>query len=398
MVRKLALPARFKKKEQPYIPQRSDELTAAWFTEVLDNGSTVVAVRAENIGEDIGFMGEVHRCHLTWESDGSNGDLPDSVIVKTPTQVDENFAVGDGMQAYEREIAVYQTLRTTLGLPMPDYFYGAMDPNPAPWLDRPILFLFDHLPIRGVNWVIAQFLKLASKSKRRYVLVIEDIVDARPATQLAGGSLEDAHRALGVLAAFHATNWMRQDATEHYRNIWPLNRASRVFQASYLRNRSTFVERFGTSLGSEMVARLDEIQERSPEISDALAAEPWTLLHGDYRLDNLLFRPNGEIVVLDLQGVSRGRPGFDVTYFITTALTAEHREEEEHLLRTYHDALVAAGIESYSWEQLVVDCKLTKELLAHRLVGTADVLNTTISGQDDQFLDVLQLRVLDWLD
>jgi aminoglycoside phosphotransferase (APT) family kinase protein len=122
------------------------------------------------------------------------------------------------------------------------------------------------------------------------------------------------------------------------------------------------------------------------------------MLHGDYRLDNILFRPNDEIVVLDLQGLSAGRPAVDVAYFITTALTAEHRAEEERLLATYHQALVAAGVSTYSWDELVRDCHSTKEMLAHRLVGTADVLDTAISGGDDVFLDVLQLRVLDWLD
>jgi hypothetical protein len=389
--------SRRRKKERPHIPQRSAELTADWFTSALATGSTVVEVRTQNIGEDIGFMGEVHRCHLTWDTETHDAGLPTSVIVKTPTQIDENFAVGDGMQAYEREIVVYQKFRSTLGLPMADYFYGAMDPNPAPWLDRPIVFLFDHLPIRGVNWVIARFLKLAGKSKRRYILVLEDIDDAQPATQRAGGSLDDAHRALGVLARFHAENWMRSEVVDEYRKIWPVDRAPRVFQASYVRNRDNFIERFGPALEPGMMDRLDDIQDRSPSIVAALAAEPWTLLHGDYRLDNLLFRPDGQIVVLDLQGLSRGRPGFDVAYFITTALTAAHRDAEEHLLRTYHDALVAAGVSSYSWGQLVRDCQLTKELLAHRLVGSADVLNTAMAGDDSEFLDVLQLRVLDWL-
>jgi hypothetical protein len=391
------MPLRRPKKERPHIPQRSAELTAPWFSEVLATGSTVVAVRLEIIGEGVGFMGEVHRCHLTWDGDGSGAELPASVIAKTPTQVDANFAVGDGIQAYEREIVVYQTMHATLGLPMPKYFFGAMDPNPAPWLDRPLIFLFDHLPIRAVNWVIAQFLKLAGRSKRRYVLVIEDIVDARPPSQLVGGSLDDAHQALGVLARFHAHNWMRTEAIEAYQKFWPLDRASRVFQASYVRNREAFVDRFGSVVGDDMMNRLDNIQERVPEISTALAAEPWTLLHGDFRLDNLLFRPNGEMVVIDLQGVSSGRPAFDVAYFITTALTAEHRDEEQRLLRTYHDALVAGGITSYAWDQFVLDCQLTKELLAHRLVGSADVLNTEIDGEQDAFLDVLQLRVLDWL-
>ena len=111
------MPKRRPKAEPPHIPQRSEELTAEWFTGALGVGRTVVAVRHEEIGTDVGFMGEVHRCHLTWDAGDTVSGLPSSVIVKVPTQVDENFAVGDGMQAYEREIVVYQRLRSSLTIP-----------------------------------------------------------------------------------------------------------------------------------------------------------------------------------------------------------------------------------------------------------------------------------------
>ncbi len=397
-MRRPQFPARWKKPERPHIPQRADELTAAWFGEILGSPTAVVEVRHETIGTDVGFMGEVIRCHLTWDGTVIDAARPESVVVKIPTQNDENFALGDALQAYEREIVAYRTFGPSLGLPLPKFFHGAMDPNPTQWLDRPLLFLFDRLPLGGINWVIDQLLKLAGKSKRRYVLVLEDIADARPPTQLAGGSLDDAHRALTVLARFHATNWMRAEVPEEYRKIWPLDRGARVYQASYVRNRPAFVERFGGVVGDDVMARLDDIQSKSPDVVTSLAAAPWTVLHGDYRLDNLLFRPNEEIVVLDLQGVSTGRPAFDVAYFITTALTAEHRDQEQRLLGTYHDALVDAGITSYSLEQLVHDCTLTKEMLAHRLVASTGAIDTELSGDGDPFLDVLQLRVLDWLD
>lgn len=397
-MRRPQFPARWKRPERPHIPQRADELTAAWFGEVLRPPTTVTDLRHETISTDVGFMGEVVRCHLTWGDDGRDAARPGSVIVKIPTQNDENFALGDAMQAYEREIVVYRTFGSSLALPLPRFFHGAMDPNPTPWLDRPLLFLFDHLPLGGINWIIDQLLKLAGRSKRRYILVLEDIADARPPTQLAGGSLDDAREALRVLARFHAANWMRTEVPDAYRKIWPLDRGARVYQAAYVRNRPAFAERFGHVVGDDVMARLDEIQTRAPDISVALAAEPWTVLHGDYRLDNLLFRQDGEIVVLDLQGVSTGRPAFDVAYFITTALTAEHRAEEQRLLRAYHDALVEAGVTSYSFEQLAHDCTLTKEMLAHRLVAGTGAIDTELSGDSDAFLDVLQLRVLDWLD
>ena len=60
--------------ERVVIPQRVEELTAAWFTDVLATGATVTEVRCEEIGIGVGFMGEVHRCHLTWETVAGAGD------------------------------------------------------------------------------------------------------------------------------------------------------------------------------------------------------------------------------------------------------------------------------------------------------------------------------------
>ena len=384
-----------KKASAEVIPQDADELTGAWFTKVLPSRGTVTSVEIEDIGENVGFLGRVYRCHLTW--DGDDADGPASVIVKIPTGNDVNFAIGDGLQCYEREIMVYQELRSSLGLPMPNYLYGAMDPDPAPWIERPLLFLFEKLPIAGINWVLAQFLKMAGASKRRYVLVIEDIENARPPTQAEGGSLEDATAALEVLAKFHAHNWMRTDVPDKHKRVWSVARACRVYQASYARNAESFRERYGKHVDEPMLDRLDEIDERADVLNRQLAAEPWTLLHGDYRLDNVLFKPDGETIVLDLQSLGFGRPAVDVAYFITTALEGEHRSHEESLLRTYHDALVAEGVTSYTYAQLVNDCSMAKEVFAHRMVGAADILDTEKSDGTDDLLDVMQIRILDWL-
>ncbi len=378
------------------IPQRPDEMSAAWFTEILPVEGTVTEVGIEEIGADIGFIGQVYRCRLTWSPPGSANDRPSSVIVKVPTANDENFALGDGLQLYEREIAIYGRGRS-LGIPMPRHWYSAMDPDPAPWLERPLLFLFDHLPIPATNWLIRQFLRFAGKSKRRYVLVIEDIADARPPSQRDGGSLDDALAALKVLARFHAANWLNQDLVDGEKRIWPLDRAPRTYQAGYVRNRDAFIARFGSMVEPAMMQRLDEIQTRVPELRAELTAAPWTILHGDFRLDNVLFRPDGDLLVIDFQSVGYGRPGYDVAYFVTTALSGEHRTEHTRLLRTYHDELVAAGVSDYRWEQLLDDTAKATEMIAHVIVGAADVLDTAVADGED-LAGVLQLRVLDWLD
>ncbi len=383
---------------RPYIPQTAVELTAQWFTEILaaPRSASVTWVDTEPVGEGVGFVGELFRCKLRWDSD--HPDLVQSVVVKVPSTVAANRGVGEGLLAYEREIAVYRDLTDGLGLPMPTHIYSELEPNPAPWLARVFEILLDRLPLSGVNWMIKKSLDLPDSLLRRYVLVMEDIDDARPAAQFDGGTLDDAIEALELLAKFHAANWMNESLLNREPLVWSVARTPKVFQASYLRNRDDFVERFGELLGPAMVARLDAINTVVPELGARLAEPPWTVLHGDYRLDNLLFRPGGEIVVLDYQLLSHGRAGWDVAYFITTALDPTHRADEQRLLRAYHDALVGDGIGDYSYEDLLADTNLTKELLAHRVVGGADVLETQVEGRDESFIDVLLKRVTGWIE
>ncbi len=387
------------RKEKPHIPQNADELTADWFSETIgpdNDGARVTNVEHERIGEGIGFVGDLIRCKLTWDSDDPS--LPASLVAKVPSSITANRSLGEGLMAYEREIVVYRDLAPLLGLPMPAYHHGAMDPNPAPWLLGVVTWLLDHLPLRGVNWMINRLLKMPESALRRFLLVMEDIDDARPAEQFDGGSLDDAYPALAVLAAFHAAHWNDQDLLDQEPLIWPLDRTPKVFQATYKTNRDDFLTRFGDQIEPAMIRHLDDIQENLIERTQELVKPPWTVLHGDYRLDNILYRPDGEIVVLDYQLLLWGRAGWDVAYFITTALDPEHRSEEENMLRHYHDALVKHGVRDYSFDQLRTDTRRTKDMLAHRLIGSGDTIDTQVAGRDASFIDQLVGRVLGWVE
>ncbi|HJM27989.1 MAG: phosphotransferase [Acidimicrobiales bacterium] len=387
------------KRSTLFIPQDGDDFSAEWFTECLqpEYGAAVLEVNREVIGTGIGFVGEVYRCFLTW--DAIREDLPASVIVKVPSKIPANRGLGEGLQLYEREIIAYRELSNGMGIPIPKVYYTAMDDDPTPWLDAVIEFLFTHLPPKGVNWLAVKFLELAGKSPalRRYLLVLEDIHDARPPSQVAGGSLDDASLALTALAKFHATHWLQDASVNISPRVWPLDRLPKVWRASYLRNRNEFVERFGNLIGDEKLKILDQAQEEIPALLKPLGEPPWTLLHGDYRLDNIMFRPDGSIVVIDFQILSKGRPGWDVAYFITTALTPEHKSEEEALLRHYHNVLCSAGVEDYPFSLLLEDVRLTKLLLAHRLVGGRDAFDTELQDTDETFVDVLVKRVVGWI-
>jgi aminoglycoside phosphotransferase (APT) family kinase protein len=98
------------------------------------------------------------------------------------------------------------------------------------------------------------------------------------------------------------------------------------------------------------------------EIMDRLSEPPITLLHGDHRLDNLLFSdvegPDA-VAVLDWQICGRGRGPYDVGYFLSQSLIPEERKGvEEDLVRSYHTALLDNGVTGYSYEQCWEDYRL----------------------------------------
>jgi aminoglycoside phosphotransferase (APT) family kinase protein len=109
-----------------------------------------------------------------------------------------------------------------------------------------------------------------------------------------------------------------------------------------------FTERYAGRIDPDVSALIERFLPRLGEYQ-AIAPEPWTVVHGDFRLDNLLF--GGErVAVLDWQTVRLGPSMSDVAYFIGSALSpADRATNEEALVRDYHARLRAAGID-VSWE------------------------------------------------
>ena len=64
----------------------------------------------------------------------------------------------------------------------------------------------------------------------------------------------------------------------------------------------------------------------------------FALLHGDYRLDNMLFYPDASrVTVVDWQTLGVGLPARDLAYFTATSLKPELRSAiEKDLVDEYH--------------------------------------------------------------
>jgi aminoglycoside phosphotransferase (APT) family kinase protein len=79
----------------------------------------------------------------------------------------------------------------------------------------------------------------------------------------------------------------------------------------------------------------------------ASPAQTFSLIHGDYRLDNLMFDPNGSAVTaLDWQTATSGPPARDLAYFLGTSLVSDQRREhEKDLVGAYCAALGERGVD-----------------------------------------------------
>jgi hypothetical protein len=86
----------------------------------------------------------------------------------------------------------------------------------------------------------------------------------------------------------------------------------------------------------------------------------FSLLHGDYRLDNMLFDPDRtRVSVVDWQTLGVGLPARDLAYFTATSLNSQLRATiEEDLVADYHRALVGCGVAGYDRETCWRDYRL----------------------------------------
>ena len=74
------------------------------------------------------------------------------------------------------------------------------------------------------------------------------------------------------------------------------------------------------ALVDRLVPRLDRYLRSRPQ--------PWTIVHGDFRADNLLFGGD-RVVVVDWQTVGLGPGPGDLSYLLGASLTPDDRRAQE---------------------------------------------------------------------
>jgi hypothetical protein len=219
--------------------------------------------------------------------------------------------------------------------------------------------LADQTPVRTPRVFHVTCEPAAEAADERYMMLMEDLSTLQLGDQVAGVSPQQARAALVGLAAHHARFWNGAglEAADFIPVInGPLNQAgSAIYEASL----PGFMAAFGDQIEPALADFVANYAAIRPRVLDDLAAMPKTLVHFDFRADNLFFEDDGSVVVIDWQAISQGGGAADVGYFISQNLsTANRREHEQGLLRAYHDTLLANGVTGYSFEQLLVDYRV----------------------------------------
>jgi aminoglycoside phosphotransferase (APT) family kinase protein len=120
-----------------------------------------------------------------------------------------------------------------------------------------------------------------------------------------------------------------------------------------------------------------------------LHPDRFALLHGDYRLDNLMFAPDGSVTVVDWQTISVGLPARDLSYFISTSLDPDvRRNRERRLVTDYHEALLGQGVTDYAADDCWYDYRIGM-LHAPLLATLGAAFSTTTERGDDMTLVML---------
>lgn len=295
------------------IPKSIEQADRAWLSDVL--GADVSHAEVTQIGQGVGIMGDIFKVDLTY------GDArgPSSVVVKLPSSFEENRAQGVALGMFEAEVRFYNELAPAVSAGLPDIYLADITPGTAD-----------------------------------FVIVMEDLSHLTLVEQSQGMNLAQAEAAVRTMANIHAVWW---DNAQTEALDWI---------PSMVSDRIAFVDQLLVQILPVFKAGF---AERLPEGGEALytafagnylninrviaARSPWTVTHQDFRVENMLFGHDGEVAVIDWQGIGRGPGAYDLAYLLGGSLDVEvRRTEERQLVRTYLDTLEHAGVSGYGWDAL----------------------------------------------
>ena len=296
------------------IPTEFEQIDVEWMAAAIaaDGSSTLKSIRWERIAEGVGLLGRLARFHLDWDGNDS-AHVPQSVIVKLPSQIPEMVEQAMMFGFYDRELNFYKNIGDRATVRVPHIYLAEAAPEVVP-----------------------------------FVLVMEDLASARVVDQLLGCELEDSLKVARAAAQLHAPYWGKHDELDAM--SWlpavngPLYSAAGPLLEEIV---PAFLAAWIDTLPEGSLELATRAAEGLTELQNRAATDVLTMCHYDLRLDNLLFDDHaGSVCVIDFQLMGTHRGPFDLAYFMGWSLTTEQRRAQtEPILDAYVTELSTLGIE-----------------------------------------------------
>ena len=270
-------------------------------------GVVVSAFSASAIGT--GQMADSLRVHMQHTG---NNLAPTTIIAKIPKANESSRAASRLSRCYEVETSFYSKIRSKVDARIPDCYhveYSAHDDE--------------------------------------FLLLLEDMAPAKQGDQLGGCSVDDAMLAVAEMAKLHGSLWnsplIAHNEWLHRNSADSVEVTSQLLQGVY----PAFCQRFDGRIDNEVVRVGQQFVNKFPTY---FAAQPAanTVVHRDFRLDNLLF---GEwhgtrgVAIVDWQTACEGVAISDLSYFLGSALLPGARADHERdLVNHYVSVITRYGI------------------------------------------------------
>ncbi len=281
-------------------PQSLTDVTVEWMAEAL--GVALDGIDVETIGAGHGFMGELARVTLH----SCDPAVPSSVIVKLPTNDPGGRFIGEMMRVWEREHCFYRDVAPQLNIRVPAALVNILEPP---------------------------------------CLVLEDLAPAVPGDHVAGATLDQAERAIDLLARHHAA-WFEHPQLSSFTWMPGLDDPQILtIGDTFDMGWPLFLERFTGELPERVLRWCEQFVVTIPEWIESHYNDRSTIVHGDFRLDNMFFLDDGGVAVIDWQMSMKAPGSTDLVYFCANNLSVEmRRAHEDALIKRYVDGVHAAGV------------------------------------------------------
>lgn len=273
------------------VPASEAELTSEWLRSALAEhfpAASPTLAGTEQIGQGYGLSSVLVRCRLL----GPGG--PRSIVAKLWST--------DG-PAGAHEALFYASFAQNLGIRVPVCHHGAID-----------------------------------EERKRGVLVLEDLEHAVQGDCLRQLDTGGAGALAGVIAALHATWWMRPELRAADWLPCVVERGPEWL----LSRRELFLRRFDDRIDPTIRHLLERVEAVQARAKERLAGAATTLLHADLHLDNVVFDGGLEDpVLLDWARVAQGPAALDLAELLFAIAPIA---ELDRILDIYLDGLHQRGI------------------------------------------------------